>query len=209
MIYISARDACLFFDDPFMLKDLIEKKNFPFYLRYPKGDFSGKLTGLYPEKKRNFLQYLDEIYFDFNEFNCVVNKKRAYLALKNLVVIDESLDSSGFKTQLAEKDNMIAALERELAACRDNPTTKTYAATQARQEKRLSEWKEAFKIMLKVCLQCRDEEPKPRTTPELKMMCARYNGSLDNSKIAFLRECLMECLGPEHVNTIGGPTIQG
>lgn len=104
----------------------------------------------------------------------------------------------------------ITELETELATCREqSQNAKTSAATKARQEKNLTEWKEAFKAMLPVILQCREEGPRPRTTPELEKMCARYNGSLDKSKMAFLRECLIECLGPEHVNTTGGPTIQG
>ena len=117
-----------------------------------------------------------------------------------------------FKTRITE-------LETKLAACREqlkkaqvenpSPNTKTSTATQVRQEKSLADWKDAFKVMVPVILQCQKEGPKPRTTPELEKMCARYNSTLDKSKMAFLRECLKECLGPEHVNTTGGPTIQG
>lgn len=94
------------------------------------------------------------------------------------------------------------------AANATQPTTRTQAATEARQEKILAEWKDAFKVMLKVCLQCRDEGPKQRTEPEITKKCNQY-GELSRSKIAFLRECMAECLGPEYINKKGGPTIQG
>ena len=104
----------------------------------------------------------------------------------------------------------ITELETELAACREqSPNTKTSAATKARQEKNLAEWKNAFKAMIPVILQCQEEGPKPRTTPELATMCAKNGVTLDKTKMAFLRECLRECLGTEYVNTTGGPTIQG
>ncbi len=122
--------------------------------------------------------------------------------------------------QLAEARTLIAALEQELAACREQlekvriekpaPNARTSAATQARQEKKLTEWRGAFKVMLKVALQCQAEGPKSRTTPELKNMCARHDyPKPTGEQIKFLRECLLETLGSDYVNTTGGPTIQG
>lgn len=99
----------------------------------------------------------------------------------------------------------ISELEQELSSCRNPQSLRTEAAIEARKEKKLDEWKKAFKIMLEVVQQCRAEGPKPRTTPELEKMCTQCGGSLSKAQLTFMRECL----GPEHVNTVGGPTIQG
>lgn len=108
----------------------------------------------------------------------------------------------------------IAELEQELVACRNTPQAeikkvaeKTRAATQARQGKALAEWQKAFKVMLPVLLQCQAEGEKARTRADLDRMCG--DRKLTSAQMDFLRECLRECLGPEYVNTTGGPTIQG
>ena len=123
---------------------------------------------------------------------------------------NDGCHSLGLESDNEQLEPCITELETELAACREqSPNTKTSAATKARQEKNLAEWKNAFKAMIPVILQCQEEGPKPRTTPELATMCAKNGVTLDKTKMAFLRECLRECLGTEYVNTTGGPTIQG
>lgn len=157
-------------------------------------------------------------WLEVKELNRIITKKHKNERYWEKILIHS--DNSTDKYQ--ECDAMqarISELETELAACREqlekdrvenpSPNTKTSTATQVRQKKSLADWKDAFKVMVPVILQCQKDGPKPRTTPELEKMCARYNGTLDKSKMAFLRECLKECLGPEHVNTTGGPTIQG
>lgn len=154
-----------------------------------------------------------EIAFDIDEIKKIETENPALLCSP---VPFNDIDTRQENNRLQER---VTELETELAACREqlekarvenpSPNTKTSTATQVRLEKSLADWKDAFKVMVPVILQCQKEGPKPRTTPELEKMCARYNSTLDKSKMAFLRECLKECLGPEHVNTTGGPTIQG
>ena len=123
---------------------------------------------------------------------------------------DENIPFSELVAENKQLKARIAELGTELAACREqSPNAKTSAATKARQGKSLAEWKDAFKDMVPVILQCQKEGPKQRTTPELETMCTRYGVTLDKTKMTFLRECLLECLGTEYVNTTGGPTIQG
>lgn len=143
----------------------------------------------------------------------LVQDVKAWKSKKATTSITElEADNEQLKTRITELETKLAACREQLEKARvenPSPNTKTSTATQVRQEKSLADWKDAFKVMVPVILQCQKEGPKPRTTPELEKMCARYNGTLDKSKMAFLRECLKECLGPEHVNTTGGPTIQG
>lgn len=133
--------------------------------------------------------------------------------------VNAAPQSAGLESENKQLRGKQAELEQELAACREQlekariekpaPNARTSAATQARQEKKLTEWRGAFKVMLKVVLQCQAEGPRSRTTPELENMCARHDYKPTGEQIKFLRKCLLETLGSDYVNTTGGPTIQG
>lgn len=152
----------------------------------------------------------DEHYICFKK-NEIQNIIKKYPELLNSKVIHTMKDYDyDFQECFDIEENDDKNTEEELVKKQDkNMGLRTQAAIQVRKEKTLEDWKKAFKVMLKIFLQCQEEGPRPRTTPELEKMCARYNGSLDKSKMTFLRECLLECLGTEYVNTTGGPTIQG
>lgn len=121
------------------------------------------------------------------------------------------------QTALEGKDTHIAELEKELAAAKEKiaeletsnteltTTTRTQAATEARQDKVLSNWQAAFKIMIPVILQCHADGPKKRTKTELQSMCSKHGGGLSATQLDFLRDCLPD----EHVNREGGATVQG
>lgn len=86
-----------------------------------------------------------------------------------------------------------------------NSTGRTQSATEARREKTLSEWKDAFKIMALVIMECFTGEPKKRTRGELQAMCSKCGGRLSHAQLDFLRDCLPD----EHVNKEGGAPVQG
>lgn len=110
-----------------------------------------------------------------------------------------------------ESNTRIAEIEQELSDFRNTQneqiTARTQQATKAKQEKNLAKWQGAFKVMLPVFLRCQAEGEKARTRADLDRMCG--DRKLTSAQMDFLRECLRECLGPEYVNTTGGPTIQG
>lgn len=110
------------------------------------------------------------------------------------------------RAEVTEKAGQITALENVNTEM--GTTTRTKAATEARQTKVLDNWQHAFKIMVSVILQCHGDGPKNLTRAELKSMCSRHGGKLTGTQRDFLRECLKECLGDEHVNTDGGPSPQ-
>jgi hypothetical protein len=103
--------------------------------------------------------------------------------------------------------NKIAELEAELlkASAERAVTMRTQAATEARQGRTLENWRAAFKIMISVILQCHAEGTKKRTKRELQAMCSKHGGKLSDTQLDFLRDVL----GKDHVNTTGGPTVQG
>lgn len=217
--YIKVWDAIAMLNIPpstFIAALREDRKELPIFIDY-MGIASKGYTHLTETEMR---QYLEDFYAgraaseDILLFCLLlVQDVKAWKSKKATTSITElEADNEQLKARITE-------LEIELATCREQleearienpyPNAKTSAATQARQEKSLANWKEAFKVVLKVCLQCRDEGPKLRTTPELENMCARNGGSLGKSKMDFLRKCLLESLGPEYLNTTGGPTIQG
>jgi hypothetical protein len=83
-------------------------------------------------------------------------------------------------------------------------TARTEAATEAKQEKTLQNWQAAFRVMLLIALECKDEEPRKRTKNEFRRMAEKYGGTLTQAQLNFLRDCLPS----EYVNREGGPTIQ-
>lgn len=113
------------------------------------------------------------------------------------------------KKELEEKDARISELEKQVAVLEASntdlsTTTRTQAATETRQEKKLGEWQAAFRIMIPVILQCNTDGPKKRTKTELQSMCSKHGGELTTTQLEFLRNCLPD----EHVNREGGATIQ-
>lgn len=179
--------------------------------------------------EENFTSYKQSLYSD-GEFFSTKNLKdetftfhiidwRTWQEARKKVVMTTSVtfqDATGNNEDTAnillEKDACIVKLEHALTEAREKiaeltTTTRTQAATQARQGKALAEWQKAFKVMLPVVLQCQAEGEKARTRADLDRMCGARK--LTSAQMDFLRECLRECLGPEYVNTTGGPTIQG
>lgn len=107
---------------------------------------------------------------------------------------------------IAELKEQIADLEAQLATSEEDKP-RTNAATEARQEKRLAVWQEAFIVIGKIMLQCHEEGPEKRTKGVLQRMCERHvEGGLTDTQVEFLRRCLKECLSPDHINMGDGPT---
>ena len=111
--------------------------------------------------------------------------------------------------KIEKKDARIAELEAKLADFGATDTgskaVRTHAASQARQETVLENWQAAFKIMASVIMQCHAEGAKKRTRAEFAAMCAKHGGKLSTAQLDFLRSCLPG----DHVNTDGGPSVQG
>lgn len=140
-----------------------------------------------------------------------------------IIAVASMGDAELAKDLIAEKDARIAVMEAKLADLgapdTESKAIRTRAATQARQETVLENWQAAFKIMVPVILQCHTEGAKKRTNPDIKAMLPKENGDrptgtkkknvLTDTQIKFLKECLKDILGGEHVNTDGGPSVQG
>lgn len=82
--YITAREALLFFQNPDQLKYLVSHNILPFFMRDRNNVFTKELRGLYESKERNFFEILDDLYFEYNTFNAIINKNKSYILVKGL-----------------------------------------------------------------------------------------------------------------------------
>ena len=108
-------------------------------------------------------------------------------------------------TNEPEREASVAGIKQQVEKFSGLTTAaRTQAATEARQGKILDSWRAAFKIMIPVILQCYADGPKKRTKNELQVLCSKNGGKISDAQLEFLRECL----GPDHINTDGGPPTQ-
>lgn len=180
-------------------KEVSRPKGEPIFLR-----LASKCSGLLrPKPKKN--PYVSELEDRLAEALAEVSRQEED-SLKTERVLHEAL---------LERDAHIIKLEAELSAVKleRGPEAmggeictiqRTQAATEARQEKRLKEWQEAFKVMVRVVFQCAIDGPKKRTRRDFRIMSARQGIELTTTQLDFLRECLPD----EHVNKNGGPSVQ-
>ena len=166
------------------------------------------------------IQKHEKMMKDFHNYDVALKEYEKYV-----IVDDNSLDAEdaeqsldGIKKQLIETQEQVEVLTRaneqlreqnqRITADLDNLTTdgagqvtsRTHAASQARQEKTLNAWKPAIDAMIKVAVRCGEEGPALRQQPDFNTMFNELDAVLIDAQMELFRKALPD----EHIDRTGG-----
>lgn len=148
---------------------------------------------------KNVEQHIGELSKDISSL-CIPNK---CLRPSRSVLSRHGLELNKSKTYHAPKAPKTEPTELSAQSISyiEQATTRTEAASQARQEKTLKAWKPAIGAMIKVAVRCGEEGRALRQQPDFNAMFNELDAILNNAQMNLFRKSLPD----EHIDRTGGP----